>query len=392
MGIRIRSNTMKATPLMRLSVRFLKCRPPFTYIALIVLSLCTYTIQPSKGAEPPPRGKAQEITVHGQSLEGNLDSDSPNRKVSVYLPPSYARDVKRRYPVVYMLHGFTDTNEKWFGSEQKWINLPEILDRSIANGSVREMIVVVPDAYTKYQGSFYSNSIVTGNWEDFITTDLVRYIDSHYRTMASRESRGLAGHSMGGYGTIRIGMKHPDVFGSIYAMSACCLMWGADFQPTGPVALKIGGIHTEGTLDQADFTVHTHFAEAAAWSPNPENPPFYVDFPADAGEQPHPDIIAKWSANLPLAVIDQYRKNLQKLDAIAFDVGDQDDFAHIPLGAKLLDKDLNDYKIAHTFEIYPGTHISGIPERLERKVLPFFSKNLAFGKPDKLPVASSPAR
>jgi S-formylglutathione hydrolase len=378
---------------MRLLAPFPKTfvRPTFCPIAILCL-LCVSAVRPSLAAQPPPRGAVQEITVHGQSLEGNLDSDSPNRKVSVYLPPGYSRDPKRRYPVVYMLHGFTEDDEKWFGSEQKGINLPEMLDRSIANGTVRDLIVVVPNAYTKYQGSFYSNSIVTGNWEDFITTDLVRYIDAHYRTLASRESRGLAGHSMGGYGTIRIGMKHPDVFGSIYAMSACCLMWGADFQPAGPVALKIGGIHTENALDQADFSVHIHFAEAAAWSPNPGNPPFYVDFPADAGETPHPEIIAKWSANLPLAMIDQYRKNLQRLNAIAFDVGDQDDFAHIPLGAKALDKVLTDYRIAHTFEIYQGTHTSAIPERLETKVLPFFSKNLAFGKQEKTSVSPSPAR
>ena len=154
----------------------------------------------------------QEITVHGRSLEGNLDNNPADRQVSVYLPPSYSRDLKRRYPVVYFLHGFSDTNAKWFGAEPKWVNLRNLLDRTIANGTVKEMIAVVPNAYTRFQGSFYSNSIVTGNWEDFITNDLVRYIDAHYRTLSSTESRGLAGHSMGGYGTIRIGMKHPEGF------------------------------------------------------------------------------------------------------------------------------------------------------------------------------------
>ena len=114
-------------------------------LAIVALMFCC-AVRPGRGAEPAPRGLAQEITVHGQSLEGNLDSDTPNRKVSVYLPPSYSRDLKRRYPVVYMLHGFAENNEKWFGSEQKWINLPEMLDRSIANGTVPELIVIVPDA------------------------------------------------------------------------------------------------------------------------------------------------------------------------------------------------------------------------------------------------------
>lgn len=81
-------------------------------------------------------------------------------------------------------------------------------------------------AHTVFQGSMYSNSVTTGDWEGYITRDLVSYVDARYRTIPARGSRGLAGHSMGGYGTIRIAMKHPDVFASIYIMSACCLKPG----------------------------------------------------------------------------------------------------------------------------------------------------------------------
>ena len=97
-------------------------------------------------------------------------------------------------------------------------------DKTAAAGTSKEMIVVFPDSFTVYNGSMYSNSPTTGNWETFITEDLISYIDSHYRTIASRESRGLAGHSMGGYGTLRIGMKYPEVYAAIYPMSSCCLM------------------------------------------------------------------------------------------------------------------------------------------------------------------------
>jgi S-formylglutathione hydrolase FrmB len=358
-------------------------RPGVILFVLCCLFPAASNSRPAAPADNPGKGTVQEITVHGSSLEGNLDNDPPDRQVSVYLPRNYNREPHKRYPVVYFLHGFTETNAKWFGADPKWINLRDIFDRDIANGIAKEMIAVVPNAYTRFEGSFYSNSIVTGNWEDFIANDLVRYIDAHYRTLATRESRGLAGHSMGGYGAVRIGMKHPDVFGSIYAMSACCLMWGADFQPTGAVGLKIFSIHTDNALDQSDFAVHVMFAEAAAWSPNPDNPPFYVDLPSASNQQPRPDIVAKWSANFPLAMIDQYRKNLQRLRAIALDVGDQDDFAHIPLGMGLLDHALTEYKIPHIYEVYSGTHTSRIPERLETSVLPFFSKNLVFAVAEK---------
>ena len=102
--------------------------------------------------------------------------------------------------------------------------LAEAADKDIAAGTMREMILVNPDAFTKYSGSMYSSSPTTGDWESYIADDLVSYVDKHYRTIANRMSRGLGGHSMGGYGTIRIGMKRPDVFSSLYIMSACCLM------------------------------------------------------------------------------------------------------------------------------------------------------------------------
>src|SRR6266704_7002099 len=136
---------------------------------------------------------------------------------------SYKATMNKRYPVVYMLHGFTDNDEKWMGLVKHWINLPNVIDKALASGESREMIVVMPNAFTRFFGSMYSNSVTIGDWEDFIAQELVQYIDAHYRTISDAASRGLAGHSMGGYGTMRIGMKHPEVFSSLYAMSSCCL-------------------------------------------------------------------------------------------------------------------------------------------------------------------------
>ena len=167
----------------------------------------------------PARGTLERIKVHGASLEGNLEGDDATRDVFVYLPPGYEREPTRRYPVVYFLHGYTATAEAYV----RYLGLPEAADAAIANGA-REMIIVLPDAFTVYSGSMYSNSPTTGDWESFVAHDLVDYIDAHYHTIPQRESRGLAGHSMGGYGTWRIGMKRPDVFGALYAMSSCCLL------------------------------------------------------------------------------------------------------------------------------------------------------------------------
>jgi hypothetical protein len=91
-------------------------------------------------AADPPAGTTERLRVHGRSLEGNLIGDSPTRDVSVYLPPSYAKSPQRRYPVVYMLHGFTDSDDQWFGLRKHWIHLPQVLDRATAAGAA-EMIV-----------------------------------------------------------------------------------------------------------------------------------------------------------------------------------------------------------------------------------------------------------
>src|ERR687883_679984 len=167
------------------------------------------------GAKPVT---VEHIKVHGTSLEGNLEGDAVDRDVFVFLPPGYARQKSRRYPVVYALHGYSIGAEQWTHE----IHVPQTIEGAFALGTA-EMIVVLPDSKTAHNGSMYSSSVTTGDFENFIARDVVSYIDAHYRTVANRLSRGLVGHSMGGYGATRIGMKHPDVFGSLYIMSPCCL-------------------------------------------------------------------------------------------------------------------------------------------------------------------------
>ncbi len=312
----------------------------------------------------------------GKSLEGNLEGDDPNRYVSVYLPPGYSREPNRRYPVIYFLHGFTDDDAGWYGLHKNWIDLPAIVNQALARGESREMILVTPNAYTRFAGSMYSDSVDTGDWMDYVARDLVRYVDSHYRTIPQPAARGLAGHSMGGYGALRIAMERPGVFSSVYLLSPCCLMPGARPRLTPELLAKVQAIHTDAEFQGTDFYTKVIFASAAAWSPDPKAPPFFLDLPT-GDERERAMVAAKWAANAPLAMIDQYIASLRRLHAIAFDGGTED-----PLSAslKILDQTLAAYGIPHGYEIYPGTHTSGIAVRIETKMLPFFSKNLSFGE------------
>ena len=315
------------------------------------------------------QGTVERIRIHGKSLEGNLAGDTAEPYVSIYLPPSYATENGRRYPVVYMLHGYTGSDEGWFGPRY---DLPKAANNAIASGAAREMILVMPNAFNLYAGSMYSNSVTTGDWEGYIAHDLVAYMDSHYRTIPDRMGRGLAGHSMGGYGTLRIGMKYPEVFSSIYALSACCL--NANINPRPNAAVE--AIKTPEEASKAERGVKTMFAEAAAWSPNPRNPPFFVDLPFKDGKI-QPGVVARWVANAPIAMLDQYVTNLKKLHAIAMDVGNQDGLAP---SIRNMEEALTRFDVPHTFETYDGDHTNHIHDRVETRTLPFFSKNLSFGK------------
>jgi enterochelin esterase-like enzyme len=338
---------------------------------------CALTVIPSSlvsAQEEHSHGAVERVKVHGKGLEGNLEGDSPDRDVSVYLPPSYRAETRHRYPVVYLLHGFTDNDDRWFGRVQHFINVPQVIDRALAGGGMREMIVVMPNAFTRFQGSMYSISVTTGDWEGFVAKELVAYIDNHYRTIATAASRGLAGHSMGGYGTLRLGMKYPDVFSSVYALSPCCLVPNIS-PPNGQGPSRAEAVQTFEDIEKADFMTKAQLASAAAWSPNPKNPPLYIDLPTRDGEL-QPLILAKWANNAPLAMVDQYTDHLRRLHAVAFDAGDQD--SAIAATVRTLDQILNRYDLPHIFEIYDGNHINRIADRVETKMLPFFSQNLSF--------------
>src|SRR3954469_14663808 len=220
------------------------------------------------------------------------------------------------------MHGYGGRDNTF---TERLARLPEIEDRLAAAQGFSAAIVVTPDAFTLHKGSMYSNSPTTGDWERFIAEDLVAYVDGHYRTLVNRQSRGLAGHSMGGYGAIRIGMKRPDVFSALYVMSACCLT--ANRTPRPDAMAPAEAIKTreqaEKAADAPGFGASTNLAFAAAWSANPQNPPLFLDLPVKNGKV-RPDIVAKWVANAPLEMIEQYSSNLQKYYSIAVDVGTQD--------------------------------------------------------------------
>lgn len=315
-----------------------------------------------EGARPV---SVDKLTIHGASLAGNLEGNASDRDLIVYLPPGYADDTTRRYPVVYALHGYSIDNDIWSTE----IKTPQTIEGAFAVGTP-EMIVVLPDSRTLHNGSMYSSSVTTGDWEGFIADDVVSYVDTHYRTIPDRASRGLAGHSMGGYGATRIGMKRPDVFGALYIMSPCCMSpRGA---PPAEMLATLEELETPDASTEVGFFQRATLAVASAWSPNPDNPPFYFDLPTGGQTD---DVLARWAANAPLAMVHQYVFSLRRYAAIALDVGDRDG---LRADTRALHEALNAYGIENTLDVYDGDHVSAVADRFQNHVLPFFGHNLVF--------------
>ena len=200
------------------------------------------------------------------------------------------------------------------------------------------------------------------------------YIDGHYRTLANRTSRGLAGHSMGGYGAARIGMKRPDVFMALFLMSSCCLSANRDPRPETMAAAA--AITTRAQAEEAarapGIGPSVLLAQAAAWSPNPTNPPLFLDLPVKDGKV-RPDVVAKWVANAPNEMVEAHAANLNRYYAVAVEIGTKDGLL---AANRQLHEKLTRLHVAHAYEEYDGDHTNKLRERIGSRVLPFFAKNL----------------
>jgi enterochelin esterase-like enzyme len=320
-----------------------------------------------------PEGTIITQTLESKKLQ-NIAGENPVRKISIYLPPNYESSAER-YPVIYYLHGF-------MGKDQISPQMKAILDQGISRQKIRPFIFVQADHYTLFEGSFYSNSSLTGLWEDFQAQELVSYIDANFRTLVAKESRGIAGHSMGGYGAFKIGMKNPEVFSSIYALSPGLLAMVKEFGPNSNSYKEVQNVKTQEDLKKTYYP-KVLVAVARAWSPNASKPPFYCDFPFSyEGDKMivNQSVLEKWEANMPVYMVDKYADNLRKLTAIKLDWG-RNDSPRFPIQIGMLSQRLENLGINHFAEEYIGDHgnkIWSVDGRVLNEVLPFFNDYLKF--------------
>jgi S-formylglutathione hydrolase FrmB len=349
------------------------------FLSIFFSLACTLVVAAAAFAQ---EGRLVREKVHGVSLEKTVTSESADRHVSIYLPPSYDSSPNKRYPVVYLLHGITDTDEAWIKpwKNEPWHSLPDIMNRGIAEKRFGEMIIVMPDEKTNWGGSFYTNSSVTGNWEDFTVKDLVSYIDGKYRTLARVSSRGIAGHSMGGYGAIKLGMKHPEIYLVVYGINPAVLGWAEDLSAENPAFnfLATNKPATPEEVSKGGFYAFGIVIVAQAFSPNPAKAGLFIDLPFEVVNgkvQPAEPAHTRWKDNMPLYMVEKYATNLKKLRGLRFDSGYEDEFKHIPPTNRAFSAALTKNGIDHVFEEYNGDHrnrMMGRSGRLANEILPYF--------------------
>ena len=342
--------------------------------------------------------------IPAHSLKNNLIGVADSQFIAIYLPPSYISSGKN-YPVLYFLHGFGDRVQYWLNGTYQNFKFNESMDNLISKGIIKEFIVVIPNGYNFMGGSFYVNSPVTGNCEDFIVKDVIDYIDKNYRTVPKPESRGISGHSMGGFSALNLAMHHPDLFGYVYSLSPglfdssglknCQLFKNQSFinqfiskeeeysKMSGQDALTDFKSYIQGRFNSGDWDTPFAYAYGAAFSPDTNKPLPFTDYPYfKQGEQIIADsfILKNYENGYGglLEKVTTFKNNLLKLRAITIDYGNNDNYKWIPQGCRYFSDLLTTEGIKNDLVTFNGGHEDQVRKRIEAYLLPFFSGKLEY--------------
>ena len=334
----------------------------------------------SVAAATPGRGAAQGVvvtdSVRSPGLATNVLGDSAVRPVLIYLPPSYRHDRARRYPVLYMLHGATSVPEEWLDGTYQGLDLRVTLDSLVGAGAIPEMLVVMPNADNALGSHWYANSPALGNWEDFVVRDLVGYVDGHYRTDGRRARRALFGHSMGGFGALALGFRHPGLFGLVYASSPAMIGLVGPIAPNGPAWSALSGI---SRWQDAPTRLRLVVGLAAALDGSRSDPRLFAELPFSAGADGamtgDPKVVARWRAGMPADLASAMVRHGGRPPVLLLEAGTEE--ADIVEGIALLRARLDSLRIRVADSTFTGGHVDRVRERLTGHMLPAVGRWIA---------------
>ncbi|NNF00006.1 MAG: esterase [Pyrinomonadaceae bacterium] len=311
------------------------------------------------------KGTIKVLQHESNVLKSNPLGDPHTRELYVYLPPGYDMGDKN-YPVAYCLTGFTGRGKMMLNDSAFSPNMAERLDKLIESGTMKPMIVVMPDCFTRYGGSQYLNSSATGNYEDYLTKEIVPFIDENFRTIDSRESRAITGKSSGGYGAMIMAMRHAELFGLATTIAGDCyfeLCYKPDFRKAlkaingDPLKLVEKFYDEESKKGKFAFDGLNTIGMASCYSPNPASE-WGFDIPFDLGTgEIREDVWQEWLKNDPVYLLEESAENLKTLRLFFIDAGTSDEFA-LDLGARVLVDRLKKHDIPHVHEEFDGGHFN----------------------------------
>lgn len=356
-----------------------------------------------------PDGELIILEHQSKVLRNNPLGDPSLRKLHIWLPPQYsAGNDKRRFPVLFDLVGYSGSGPSHTAWRSFDENVPERTARLVHEKNMAPAILVFPDCFTALGGNQYINSSAIGRYADYLTRELIPFVDTEFRTLADRDARGCLGKSSGGYGAIVHGMKYAQYWGAIADHSGDSyfdFIYRSDWPNTldelaryrkparkagsydvarataklkpgiddGRVARFIAHVWKKEKLSGREVMCLMNLAMAASYDPDPRAPNgFRLPFDLESGEL----IDARWRrwlANDPIHMVKTYRKNLDTLRGIYIDCGWRDQY-HIHYGTRLLSRELSRHRIDHVYEEFDDTH-SGIDYRMERS-LSFLTRKL----------------
>jgi S-formylglutathione hydrolase FrmB len=360
-----------------------------------------------------PKGAPGTLLVLEHSsriLRDNPLGDPHVRKLAVWLPPQYDHSGRRRFPVLYDLVGFTGSGLVHVGWKPFGENVPERAARLIREETMGPAIIVFPDCFTALGGNQYVNSSAIGNYADYLTREIIPFVDREFRTLASREHRGCFGKSSGGYGAMIHGMKYARYWGAIANHSGDAyfdfVYWHdwpntlnelakhrvprrrpgrydalkesrrkglADGKDDGRIKRFLRSIWSKEKLSGSEGHALMNLCMAATYDPDPRAPNgFRVPFNLESGEALE-ERWRQWRKHDPINLVSTYQKNLKTLRAIYIDCGWRDQY-HIHYGARILSKRLAAARIRHTYEEFDDNH-SDIDYRMDVS-LPFLYRAL----------------
>ncbi|HLN34322.1 MAG TPA: alpha/beta hydrolase-fold protein [Nitrososphaeraceae archaeon] len=308
------------------------------------------------------KGRIITHTHESTILRSNPLNDPHVREIIVYVPPNYSQSHSNGYPAAIGLSGFAGNGRTFLNFDPLGENIEERMNRLIADGKLGHMILVIPDCFTKFGGNQYINSTATGRYEDYIVTEIVPFIQSNYNT----SSFGLWGKSSGGYGSLVLGMKYPEIFEAIACHSGdsafeyCYL---PDFPSAYETFKEAGGVKKwfnqfwkkQNRKQKKDFVALNILAMAAHYSPDTSSElGVKLPFDIETGEILE-DVWKMWKALDPVKMINEYQNNLRKLKLLYIDCGNKDEF-NLHLGARMIHNKLNNLDITHYYEEFDGGH------------------------------------